>query len=239
VSRRRPLAREVARRWPELEDEAEALVAAGSVVVDGIPVTNPRSLVAAEASVRIAGGERTLRGRVKLAAALEGFGVDARGAVALDAGAAAGGFVQALLEAGARRVYAVEAGFGQLLGSLAQDERVVSLERVNVGALDRTLVPDPLDLVSLDVGYLPLATAVPQLAVLAFAPGAQLVGLVKPKDELGLATLPADADGALAEAVERASAGIVSAGWEVVATMRSPVTGSRGAVEAFVHARRP
>jgi 23S rRNA (cytidine1920-2'-O)/16S rRNA (cytidine1409-2'-O)-methyltransferase len=182
---------------------------------------------------------RPLRGRVKLAAALERFAVDARDAVALDAGAAAGGFVQALLDAGARRVYAVEAGFGQLLGSLAQDERVVSLERVNVGALDRTLVPEPLDLVSLDVGYLPLATAAPQLGVLDFAAGAQLVALVKPKDELGLGELPADADAAVDEALARASAGISVAGWEVVATMRSPVTGSRGAVEAFVHARRP
>ncbi|HEX2087120.1 MAG TPA: SAM-dependent methyltransferase [Solirubrobacteraceae bacterium] len=189
--------------------------------------------------MRIAARERTLRGRAKLAAALEAFGVDAAGAVALDAGAAAGGFVRALLDAGARRVYAVEAGHGQLLGSLAQDERVVSLERTNVGALDRTLVPEPLDLVSLDVGYLPLATAVPQLtAALDFAPGAQLVGLVKPKDELALGTLPEDAGAAVDEALARATAGIAGAGWEVVATMRSPVTGSRGAVEAFVRARR-
>jgi 23S rRNA (cytidine1920-2'-O)/16S rRNA (cytidine1409-2'-O)-methyltransferase len=188
--------------------------------------------------VRVATGERVLRGRVKLAAALERFGIDARGAVALDAGAAAGGFVQALLDAGARRIYAVEAGFGQLLGSLAQDERVVNLERTNVGAVDRTLVPDALDLVSLDVGYLALASAVPQLtARLAFVPGAQLVGLVKPKDELGLGTLPEDSGAAVEDAIARASAGIAAAGWEVVATMPSPVTGSRGAVEAFLYAR--
>ena len=236
---RRPLVREIARRWPELAKDAERLIAAGVVHVDGLPATNPRTLVDAAASVRIAGEERTLRGRVKLAAALDGFGIDAAGAVALDAGAAAGGFVQALLDAGARRVYAVEAGYGQLLGSLAQDERVVSLERTNVGALDRELVPDPLDLVTLDVGYLPLATAVPQLtAALAFAPGAQLVGLVKPKDELALGELPEDAGAAVGEAVARASAAMAEAGWEVVATMPSPVTGSRGAVEALVHARR-
>lgn len=213
------------------------MIAGGAVHVDGLPATNPRSLVDAGASVRIV-EERTLRGRVKLAAALSGFGVDATGAVALDAGAAAGGFVQALLEAGARRVYAVEAGFGQLLGSLAQDPRVVSLERTNVGTLDRSLVPDPLDLVSLDVGYLPLASAVPQLSVLEFAADAQLIGLVKPKDELGLGSLPEDADAAVDAAVAHATEGIERAGWSVSATMRSPVTGSRGAVEAFVHARR-
>ena len=235
---RRPLSKEVARRFPELAGEAEDLIAAGAVQVDGLPATNPRTLVDVTASVRIAGEERALRGRVKLAAALEGFGIDARGAVALDAGAAAGGFVQALLDAGARRVYAVEAGYGQLLGSLAQDERVINMERTNVGSLDRALVPEPLDLVSLDVGYLPLAEAVPQLAPLAFAPGAQLVGLVKPKDELGLGTLPEDTDAAVEEAIARASAGIAQAGWAVLATMPSPVTGSRGAVEALVHARR-
>ena len=235
---RRPLVREVARRWPDLADDADQLIAAGAVHLDGLPATNPRTLVAATSSVRIASGERALRGRVKLATALEAFAIDAAGAVALDAGAAAGGFVQALLDAGARRVYAVEAGYGQLLGSLAQDERVVNLERTNVGALDRTLVPDPLDLVSLDVGYLPLASAVPQLDVLVFAPGAQLVGLVKPKDELGLGVLPEDPDAAVEEAVARAAAGIAQAGCEVVAAIRSPVTGSRGAVEALVHARR-
>jgi 23S rRNA (cytidine1920-2'-O)/16S rRNA (cytidine1409-2'-O)-methyltransferase len=233
--RRQPLVKEVARRFPELAGDAEGLIAAGAVHVDGLPARNPRTLVDADASVRVAPEERVLRGRVKLAAALEGFGIDASAAVALDAGASAGGFVQALLDAGARRVYAVEAGYGQLLGSLAQDERVVNLERTNVGALDRELVPDALDLVSLDVGYLPLATAVPQLsAALAFAPGAQLVGLVKPKDELALAAPPDDP----AEAIAHATDGIVAAGWEVVATMASPITGSRGAVEAFLHARR-
>ena len=226
------------RRWPELAEDAEELIASGVVLVDGLRATNPRTLVAADASVRVASGEPGLRGRVKLSAALAGFGVDARDAVALDAGASAGGFVQALLEAGARRVYAVEAGYGQLLGSLAQDDRVVSLERTNVGALTPELVPDPLDLVSLDVGYLPLAKAVPQLEAVTFAPGAQLIGLVKPKDELALGTLPEDADAAVEDAIAQASAGIEAAGWRIVATMRSPVSGSRGAVEAFVHAQR-
>jgi 23S rRNA (cytidine1920-2'-O)/16S rRNA (cytidine1409-2'-O)-methyltransferase len=239
VSQRRPLGKEVARRWPELADQAEELVAAGAVLVDGLRATNPRTLVDATASVRIAGEERVLRGRVKLAAALEGFGIDARGAVALDAGASAGGFVQALLDAGARRVYAVEAGHGQLLGSLAQDERVVSMERTNIGALDSRSIGEPLDLVTLDLGYLPLATAVPQLwSVLQLAPRGRLVALVKPKDELGLAALPEDAAAAVDEAVARASEGVEAKdGWRVVATMPSPITGSRGAVEAFLYAR--
>src|SRR5918998_437752 len=211
-TQRRKLHREVARRWPELSDSVDELIASGAVVVEGIPRTNRDTLVAATDSVRIDDEHRPLRGRVKLQAALDALPVRVEGRVALDAGAAAGGFVQTLLENGAAKVYAVEAGFGQLLGSLAQDPRVVSLERTNVGALDRTLVPDLLDLVSLDVGYLPLATAVPQLGVLRFAPGAQLVGLVKPKDELALGTLPEDTEAAVAEAIARACAGIAAAG---------------------------
>ena len=206
------------------------------MLVDGLPATNPRTMVDAEASVRIAEEDRTLRGRAKLEAALETFAIDAAGATALDAGAAAGGFVQTLLDAGADKVYAVEAGYGQLLGSLRQDPRVVNLERTNLGALDRTLVPDRIDLVTLDIGYLPLAEAVPQLESVELAPDAQLVGLVKPKDELRLGSLPGEEQ--VARAVEQASAGIERAGWDVVATMPSPVTGSRGAVEALLHARR-
>jgi 23S rRNA (cytidine1920-2'-O)/16S rRNA (cytidine1409-2'-O)-methyltransferase len=237
TARRRRLRAEVARRWPELGDDAERLIASGSVTVAGIPRTNPDMLVGASDSVRIDGGERALRGRVKLGAALDAFPVEVEGRVALDAGAAAGGFVQALLDHGARRVYAVEAGHGQLRGSLAQDPRVVSLERTNVGALDRRLVPDQIELVTLDVGNLALARAVPQLNVLDLPAGAALIGLVKPMNELGLAGPPQDP--ALVDAaVARAAAGIAEAGWEVLDAIPSPVTGSRGAVEAFVYAVR-
>jgi 23S rRNA (cytidine1920-2'-O)/16S rRNA (cytidine1409-2'-O)-methyltransferase len=234
---RRPLVRELVRRFPETDGVADELIAAGVVVVDGVPRTNPRMLVAAADSVRIEGEPRTLRGEAKLGAALTALPVDPQGAVALDAGASAGGFTRTLLDAGARRVYAVDAGYGQLLGSLAQDDRVVNLERTNLGELSRELVPEPVELVTLDVGYLALADAVPQLDLIELAPGATLLGLVKPMYELGLGELPA-ADAQVDEAIERAAAAIGDAGWRVDATMRSPVTGSRGAVEGWVLAKR-
>ena len=140
-------------------DEARARIAGGEVLVDGSIVTNPGSMVATASSVTIR-ERRILRGRRKLEAALKHWQIPFGDAVALDAGAAAGGFTQALLHAGVRRVYAVEAGYGQLLGSLRQDSRVVCLERVNVGELTTQLVPDPLDAVTLDlqcVGYLAAA----------------------------------------------------------------------------------
>jgi 23S rRNA (cytidine1920-2'-O)/16S rRNA (cytidine1409-2'-O)-methyltransferase len=178
-----------------------------------------------------------LRGEAKLRAALSGFDVRVAGRVCLDLGAAAGGFTRVLLEAGASRVYAVDAGFGQLLGSLRQDPRVVNLEATNVAALDTRLVPDPIEVVTIDVSYLALAAAVVQLDRITIASDADLIGLVKPMFELRLATAPSDPL-MVDAATERAAAGIVAAGWEVMGAMPSPVLGGRGAVEALVHARR-
>jgi 23S rRNA (cytidine1920-2'-O)/16S rRNA (cytidine1409-2'-O)-methyltransferase len=233
--RLRPLEQELERMRPDIANPA-AVVAAGEVLVDGRIVTNPASLVPVGASIVVRRG-RPLRGEVKLRAALAVFGVRADGRVALDAGAAAGGFTRALLEAGAARVYAVDAGHGQLLGSLRSDPRVVNLEGVNLGELDTTRVPEEVDLVTLDLSYLPLADAVPQLGRLALARETELVALVKPAFELRLAAPPASPE-LLARAVELAWLGIERAGWQVVAQMRSPVTGAHGAVEFFVHARR-
>jgi 23S rRNA (cytidine1920-2'-O)/16S rRNA (cytidine1409-2'-O)-methyltransferase len=177
-----------------------------------------------------------LRGEIKLRAALEAFAPPVAGRVALDVGAAAGGFTRALLDAGARRVYAVDAGHGQLVGSLRQDPRVVNLEATNLGALDGHLVPEAIELVTIDVSYVALARAVPQLGRVAMAPGAELVALVKPMFELGLGTPPGEER--LPEALCHAVEGVEAAGWIVRATMRSPVLGAGGAIELFLAARR-
>ncbi len=216
--------------------EVDARIRAGEVLVDGSIVTNPRSLVRASSSVAIR-ERHVLRGRRKLELALAHWRIALTDAVALDAGAAAGGFTQALLDAGVRRVYAVEVGYGQLLGSLRQDDRVVSLERVNVGELDDKLVPDALDAVTLDLGYLALALGVPQLNRLRFARTAELVALVKPMFELGLAAAPSDRV-SLDAAREHAVHGIARAGWEVLDWIDSPVRGAKGSREMFVRARR-
>ena len=216
--------------------DARALIEAGDVLVDGVPVRSPRSVLREGATVSLRNARR-LRGSAKLAAALEHFGVAVAGRVALDVGAAAGGFTTVLLEAGARRVYAVDAGHGQLLGSLRQDPRVIDLERHNVGELDTTAVPEPVEVVSVDVSYLSLREAVRQLERVTLAPGADLVGLVKPMFELGAATAPTDR-ASLDKATRLASTGIAAAGWEVRDVMDSPVTGSRGAPEMLLWARR-
>lgn len=214
----------------------EWLVRDGRVLADGFPVRNPRSLVRRDASLVIS-GEPLLRGERKLSAALRIFDLDVCGRVALDIGAAAGGFTRALLSGGAARVYAVDAGHGQLLGSLRQDIRVVNLERTNLGELDRRLVPDCVQVITIDVSYLSLATALPQLDAIDLADGAHLVALVKPQFELGLAH-PPDNPEQLRSALAQARSAIERAGWRVVGDCEAPVRGGRGAVEFFVHARR-
>ncbi|MEO8897660.1 MAG: SAM-dependent methyltransferase [Candidatus Dormibacter sp.] len=218
-------------------NDAAALIAGGAVLVDGVPVTSARSRVRAGAHVS-ARPARALRGAAKLRAALAAFDVPVSSRVALDVGAAAGGFTRVLLDAGARRVYAVDAGHGQLLGSLRQDERVINLEAVNIAELDTTLVPDTIEVISIDVSYLSLSAAVAQLDCLRIAPGATMIGLVKPMFELRAATAPSDR-ASLDAALATASAGVIAAGWEVRGWIDSPVTGSRGAREMLLHAVRP
>lgn len=230
------LERALAESHPELSEPAEA-IRAGRVTVDGLVKTNPATVVRRHASL-VLDAEAELRGTRKLQPALERFPVAVEGAVALDAGASAGGFTTALLEAGAAKVYAVDVGYGQIVGALRQDPRVVTLERTNVADLDRALVPDPVDVVTLDLGYLALAEALGQLLRIEYAPRARLVGLVKPMFELRLGHPPED-EATLGEALDRASRGAEAAGWVVEDWMHSPVRGSRGAAELFMFARRP
>ncbi len=183
----------------------------------------------------LAKSRRELRGSVKLRAALDRFDVPVEGRIALDVGAATGGFTKVLLERGAAKVYAVDAGHGQLLGSLRQNPRVVNLEATNIAQLSDEIVPDPIDLITVDVSYLPLRHAVTQLLRVAFADGTDLVGLVKPMFELQLATAPSD-PAVLQQALAKAVDGVTAAGWRVLDTMESPITGAKGAPELFIHA---
>ncbi|GAC1305031.1 MAG: TlyA family rRNA (cytidine-2'-O)-methyltransferase [Acidimicrobiales bacterium] len=235
-TRRIPLGDLVRRRWPGWDPTAiESAISAGELLVEGRILTNPAARVPLDAPLRHE-PSTDLAGHRKLSWAIDCFGVDATDRVALDIGACTGGFTTAWLEAGARRVYAVDAGHGQLLGSLRLCPEVVNLERTNVGSLTPALVPEAVHLVSVDVSYLALAAAVSQIGGLD-TDGAVLVGLVKPMFELRLATIPSD-PATLGLACERAAAGVGAAGWDVLQVAESPVRGARGAVEYFLHGVR-
>ncbi|MGH3067227.1 MAG: SAM-dependent methyltransferase [Streptosporangiaceae bacterium] len=221
------------RRFPDLDHPAE-LIGTGAVLVNGMPSANPRTRVRADAAIRIH-RQRPLRGTIKLAHALTSFGVRAAGAVALDLGAAAGGFTQALLDAGAARVYAVDAGPGQLRGWLRADARVINLERTNLAQLSRRHISEPADLITMDLSYLAVAEAIGQIDQRLLAPAAQLIALIKPTFELHTAAL-ADRPDQVATAVEVAAGALEDHGWRVLGQQPSPILGSRGAVEVLVHA---
>ena len=235
-SRLRALSQRIQDAHPGLD--ADDVIRRGLVRVDGRVVSNPRSLVADSAVVSVGARDTPLRGEAKLAAALALFRVEVEGRVAMDLGASAGGFTRVLLRAGASRVYAVDVGFGQLVGSLRQHPSVVNLERMNIGTLSRTSVADVIDVVTVDLSYLSLAVALPQLeGCIDLNDDADLLALVKPMYELRLAEPPA-AEADLDLAVSRAVEGATGAGWDVRGVARSPVTGQRGAIEFFLHGRR-
>jgi 23S rRNA (cytidine1920-2'-O)/16S rRNA (cytidine1409-2'-O)-methyltransferase len=221
------------RRYPGLDDPGR-LIEEGAVLVNGVPTANPRTRVRADAAVRIR-RPRRLRGTIKLAHALAAFGVRADGLVALDLGAAAGGFTQALLDAGVARVYAVDTGLGQLRGWLRASPRVISLERTNLARLDRQLIGEPVDLITMDLSYLAVADAIGQLDGRILAPAAQLIALIKPTFELHSAAL-ADQPQQVVAAVAAAARALAGHGWRVLGQEPSPILGAKGAVEVFVHA---
>jgi 23S rRNA (cytidine1920-2'-O)/16S rRNA (cytidine1409-2'-O)-methyltransferase len=229
------LARLVATQHPTVEDPEDA-IRSGLVQVDGAILTKPAARIRRDAAIQVS-QPLTLQGAKKLAAALDHFDVSPRRRKALDLGASTGGFTSVLLERGATVVYAVDAGYGQLLGSIRQDERVRNLERTNLGDLTTNLVPDEIDVVTMDLSYLAVAIAITQVEAVRVADDADLVVLVKPQYELGLATLPTEPD-ELRAAVRHASDGVEGMPWKVTGVIDSPVRGGRGAVEFLLHARR-
>lgn len=232
--RQRRLVDEVERLFPKIE--ALVAIELGDITVDGVPVRNTRSWVR-EGSVVRHTQPAVLRGTAKLEWALAHFQVPVQGRCCLDVGASAGGFTTALLEHGASRVYAVDVGFGQLRGSLAQDPRVVVLEQTNIADLNKHNVPGKIDLFTVDVSYLSLTDAIPQLAQVGMTSATQLLGLVKPMFELGRSYAPRD-DEEVASAIELALAGAVASGWVVEGSAPSPIEGSHAAKEGWILANR-
>jgi len=182
------------------------------------------------------------RGGVKLAHALDAFGLDPTGRHALDIGASTGGFTDVLLRRGAAKVFAVDVGHGQLDWRLRQDARVVVLERCNARHLTRAEVPEPPGLVVCDASFIGLETVLPAALALA-APSASLVALIKPQFEVGKGRVGKGGvvrDPVLHEEVcSRIAAWLAGqAGWSVLGLTESPLRGPDGNVEFLIAARR-
>jgi 23S rRNA (cytidine1920-2'-O)/16S rRNA (cytidine1409-2'-O)-methyltransferase len=224
-------------------ERAHRLILAGEVLVGDRPATKPGSVVAADAPLRLRARASAYvsRGGEKLAGALDTFGLDVTGMVALDVGASTGGFTDCLLRRGARRVVALDVGYGQLAWALRQDPRVVVLERTNARHLEPSALPEPPELVTVDLSFISLTLVLPALAA-ALRPGGAVVALVKPQFEAGRGQVGKGGvvrDPAVrAAAVARIRAAAAGLGLRVRGEAESVVPGPKGNREVFLWLER-
>ena len=170
----------------ESRQRAQADIMGGWVYVDGQQVLKAGTAVAEEAVIEVRGQAipYVSRGGLKLAKAMDVFGLDLTGMICADIGASTGGFSDCMLQHGAAKVYAVDTGYGKLAWKLRTDERVVPLERTNARYLTHEQIPEELDLASVDVSFISLRLILPALRGV-LGPGGQVVCLVKPQFEAG------------------------------------------------------
>jgi len=215
---------------------------AGRVLVDDQPVDKAGTQVDQEASIRLKGEDipYVSRGGLKLARALEAFQVTAAGRTALDVGASTGGFTDCLLQGGARKVFAVDVGYGQLAWKLRDDQRVINLERTNI----RHLTPDQLDeipdLAVIDASFISLEKVLPSTTAL-IKPGSDIIALIKPqfevgKGQVGKGGVVRDPD-QHAQVIEKIKLVAAQAGCQVVQLCESPILGTKGNREFLIHLR--
>jgi 23S rRNA (cytidine1920-2'-O)/16S rRNA (cytidine1409-2'-O)-methyltransferase len=234
----------VERGFAESVAKARAMILADEIRVDGEARVKAGEMVASGARIEIVGGAARYasRGGIKLEGALEDFGVSVAEKICLDVGASTGGFTDCLLQHGARRVYAVDVSSDQLAWKLRQDPRVVVVERnaryLRSGDLDGVAV----EIVTIDVSFISVATILPAVAAVT-SPRAEYLILVKPQFELPRGEVGAGGvvrDAALHErAIERVRGACAAAGLEVVGVRASRLAGAEGNQEFFIHAFGP
>jgi 23S rRNA (cytidine1920-2'-O)/16S rRNA (cytidine1409-2'-O)-methyltransferase len=219
-------------------EAAARTVLAGGVSVDGIMVDKPAKLVSLDARIEIVRPALYVsRSGDKLAAALDTFHIDPRGTIGLDVGCSTGGFTDCLLQRGARRIYAIDVGYGQFAWRLRQDSRVVLLERTNIRYVDRAAVPEPIDLAVIDVSFISLTLVLPAVVHLLNST-AVIVALVKPQFEVGKGQVGRGGivrDDAQREAVtEKVIHCAAQLGFQLTGVLDSPVIGRKGNREILV-----
>jgi 23S rRNA (cytidine1920-2'-O)/16S rRNA (cytidine1409-2'-O)-methyltransferase len=222
----------------ETRSRAQALIRTGRVLVDDTPVDKPGTAIRSDASVRVRGEDRRFvsRGGEKLAGALEDLGIDPTGRICLDIGASTGGFTDCLLQSGAKHVFAVDVGYGQLDARLRADARVTVMERTNARHLDAAALDPRPDFISIDVSFISVRLLLPTLAEQLSA--ADLLIMVKPQFEVGREQVgkggvvrdPELRAAAVAEVKQCAA----ELGWTAMCEAESRLTGPKGNQEIFV-----
>ena len=233
----------VDRGLAESRTRAQALIMAGLVFLGDRKVDKAGQMVAEDVVLDVRGRDHpwVSRGGIKLAHALEHFGWDVSGAVAIDVGSSTGGFTDVLLSKGAAKVYAVDSGTNQLAWKLRQDARVIVHEQTSARVLTAAHIPEPVDLIVCDASFIGLAKVLD--VPLGFAKAdARLLALIKPqfeagREEVGKGGVVRDA-AVHARVCREVSEWVESRGWSVEGVVESPITGPEGNVEFLIAARR-
>jgi len=233
----------VERGLAESREKAQAMILAGEVRVDGERSDKAGAQISEGARVEVSGtsGKYVSRGGLKLEGALEDFGIGVAGKICLDVGASTGGFTDCLLLHGARRIYAVDVTPQQLAWRLQKDDRVMQI-KANARNLRPEQIPEPTDLVTMDVSFISVAKVLPAV-VAAAGPNAEYLILVKPQFELDRGDV--GRGGIVREAplheraIERARRAALAAGLHVESVRPSRLTGAEGNQEFFLHAKGP
>lgn len=223
-------------------ERARALIMSGTVLVDEAVVDKAGTQVSTDSEIRIKGEDNPYvsRGGLKLKGALEKFDIDARGLVVLDVGVSTGGFTDCLLQEGAKKVYAVDVGYGQLAWKLRTDERVILFERENIRYFSGDGIENEIDLATIDVSFISLKLVLPAVAKL-IRKGAVILALIKPQFEAGKGDV--GKKGVVRDPVvhKRVVEDVVTfseeMGLRVEGTCESPITGPAGNREFFLYAR--
>jgi len=223
----------------ETRSKAQSLIMARRILVNGQHVDKAGANVADDDELRVEELEHPWvgRGGMKLAHALREFGISVEGKVCADIGASTGGFTDVMLKNGAKKVYAIDVGYGQLDASLRNDPRVVNREKVNARFLTAADFDEAIEFVSIDVSFIPLKLILP--AVVTFLRG-ELVALIKPQFEVGKADV--GKGGIVRDEAKRAAAvdAVVlfarEIGFQVRGVIESPIKGAEGNVEYLMHA---
>jgi len=217
----------------ESRTQAQRFIMAGAVRVNGQVMTKPGTRVPTDANVAVEAAQPYVsRGGYKLAAALDVFGVNVQGVVAADVGASTGGFTDVLLQRGARRVYAIDVGYGQLAWKLREDKRVVVMERTNARYLEH--LPEMVDIVTIDASFISLRLLLPSVRNW-LRPHGHVIALIKPQFEAGREQVGKGGvvrEPSVHKHVLRTLVGwACEAGWHVGGITCSPVRGPAGNIE--------
>jgi 23S rRNA (cytidine1920-2'-O)/16S rRNA (cytidine1409-2'-O)-methyltransferase len=224
-------------------DRARALILAGRVTIEDRTIDKPGTQIEMEARLQLRGEDQPYvsRGGIKLEGALHAFEIDPKGMVVMDVGASTGGFTDCVLQGGARKVYAVDVGYGQLAWKLQKDPRVVNLERRNIRYLKREEVKDEMDLILIDTSFISIEKFLSHLLHF-LKKGGSIIGLIKPQFEVGKGEVGKGGvvrESALhqkvIERIEEFSRGL---GLSVLGVTESPILGPKGNKEFFIYLRK-